>query len=126
MPILKRYPLRLRFGLFVVLPVCVAALVVYRQLETSTALHNGTLVLPSLQAPVYITFDAHGTPTVSAKSDHDAYFAQGYLHASERMWEMELQRRLVQGRLSEVFGSAAAANDHWMRILGLHQAASEA
>jgi len=126
MKMLERYPLLSRFGLFVALPICVVVLIVFRQLEISISPRNGEIVVPHLRAPVEITFDAQGTPSIRAFTDHDAYFAQGFLHASERMWEMELQRRLVDGRLSEILGARAVASDHWMRILGLYRSANDA
>ncbi|HYB01634.1 MAG TPA: penicillin acylase family protein, partial [Ktedonobacteraceae bacterium] len=54
------------------------------------------------------------------------YFAQGYIHANERMWQMELNRRISSGRLSEIFGAIALETDRFARHLGMHRAANDA
>lgn len=95
----------------------------FNQLKQSLTPRQGQLQLRQLAESVTIHFDKQGTPTVNAQNDADAFFAQGYLHASERMWQMELQRRLVQGRLSELFGTRSVPSDVWMRTLGLAKAA---
>lgn len=72
----------------------------------------------NVSAPVEITFDAKGIPQIWAKTDGDAYFAIGWLHASERLFQMELVRRLARGELSEVFGEAAFETDKHQRTIG--------
>src|SRR5205807_2155895 len=52
------------------------------------------------------------------------YFAQGYVHAQERLWQMELNRRIGSGRLAEIFGEIALETDRFSRRLGLHRAAA--
>lgn len=122
---LKRYPFISRLLLFVVLPAILVAIALYATLAGSLPQHDGELHLSSLRAPATVEFDDYGVPLVKAATDRDAFFIQGYLHASERMWQMELQRRLVQGRLSEVFGGEMVPNDRWMRTLGLRRAAED-
>lgn len=85
---------------------------------------EGTIQVPGLQGPVEILRDRWGTPHIYAQSEEDLFFAQGYVHAQDRMWQMELQRRLGAGRLAEVLGEAALPIDRTFRILGLHRAAS--
>ena len=121
----KKYPLISRLSLFIVLPMCIGLLVAYWFLHASVANYEGKLFLSGLNQMVDISYDENGLAHVTAQDDRDAYFAQGYLHASERMWQMELQRRLVDGRLSEVFGQAAVGTDIWMRTLGLSEAAKQ-
>jgi penicillin amidase len=75
--------------------------------------------LPGLLAPVEIRIDARGIPHVTAASDADAWFAQGYLHARDRFFQMELSRRAAAGRLSELFGEALLVEDRKMRVLRL-------
>lgn len=123
---LKRYPFTSRLLLLVVLPAALAAIALYMVLASSQARRSGEVGLQSLRAGATVDFDAHGVPRVAASSDRDAFFVQGYLHASERMWQMELQRRLAQGRLSELFGAGMVPNDRWMRTLGLRRAAEDA
>jgi penicillin amidase len=120
------YPLLSRFVLFILLPAIIATALGLAYVDRSLPKRSGALFLAGLGEPVHVTFDAHGTPTVLSSNDDDAFFAQGYLHASERLWQMELQRRLVQGRLSEIFGEGSVSGDRWMRILGLQHAALEA
>ncbi|WP_440055074.1 penicillin acylase family protein [Pseudoalteromonas sp. T1lg65] len=82
--------------------------------------------LRNLEQKVEITTDEYGIPAISANSEHDLYFAMGYLHAQERLWQLELQRRLSKGTLSEVFGKSSVAYDAWIRTLNLHGAAESA
>lgn len=123
---LKKYPILSRFSVFLVLPILIFVIAAYWSIEQSLPNYSGQMVLDGIVKPVTVEFDNYGTPTVNAQTDRDAYFAQGYLHASERFWQMELQRRIVQGRNSEVLGRAAYATDLWMRTLGLKISAEKA
>ena len=76
-----------------------------------------------LSAPVTVRHDAHGVPLVEASSWTDAAAAMGWLHARDRLWQMETMRRLGAGRLAEVVGSPALPVDRFMRTLGLERAA---
>jgi penicillin amidase len=80
---------------------------------------DGQVRLPGLGAPVEIAFDARGIPTVTAQSETDAWTALGWLHARDRMFQMDSMRRGASGRLSEVAGSSALRLDRYMRVLGL-------
>ncbi|HYH07051.1 MAG TPA: penicillin acylase family protein [Thermoanaerobaculia bacterium] len=80
----------------------------------------------SVTAPVEITFDAKGIPQVWAKTDGDAFFAIGWLHGNERLFQMELVRRLSRGELSEVFGEAAYETDAFQRRIGFARQAKAA
>ena len=84
---------------------------------------DGELRLKGLSAPVDIVRDRWGIPHISARNPLDAYFAQGFCHAQDRLWHMELTRRLTAGRLAEVFGKLALDVDRFHRRLGLHRAA---
>jgi penicillin G amidase len=86
-------------------------------LKRSVGPYDGTLKT-GVSAPVEITFDAKGIPQVWAKTDADAFFAIGWLHGSERLFQMELVRRLARGELSEVFGEAAYETDAFQRKIG--------
>lgn len=86
-------------------------------LHRSLAQYDAT-IKTGVSAPVEITFDARGVPQVWAKNDADAFFAIGWLHASERLFQMELVRRLSRGELSEVFGDAAYETDVFQRRIG--------
>ena len=78
-----------------------------------------TLAIQGLSAPVTITLDQHGVPFIRAANFTDAATALGYLHARSRMFQMELLRRVVGGKLAEWFGPAALPSDELMRTLGL-------
>lgn len=86
---------------------------------------EGNLTLAGLAAPVRIVRDADGVPHIYAQSRDDALFGLGYVHGQDRLWQMEFQRRTVQGRLSEVAGSPAVVPDTYLRSLGLYRAATE-
>lgn len=84
---------------------------------------SGKEVISSLNDSVAITFDESDIPHIKAKSPSDALFALGYLHATERSWQMEVNRRLASGRLSEILGSKTVGIDRFMRTLGVKHAA---
>lgn len=89
-------------------------------------MENGEVRLAALGNRVYIEFDKLGVPYIRAKTDHDVFFAMGYLHARDRMWQMEVQRRTAKGKLSEIVGASALEADIYMRTLGLVAAALDA
>jgi len=93
-------------------------------LGRSVADYDGEFAVPGLSAPVEITFDSMAVPQVWAETDADLYAAFGWLHASERLFQMELVRRLVRGELSEVFGEAAYPTDVAQRRLGFARRAA--
>lgn len=84
---------------------------------------QGTLRLPELSAPVEVLRDQWGVPHIYAANTTDLFMAQGFIHAQERLWQMEFQRRLGHGRLSELLGKLAIDTDRHMRILGLARVA---
>lgn len=86
---------------------------------------GGTIHVPGLQAPVTVIRDKWGVPHIYASSLHDLLFAQGYLHAQDRFWQMEFWRRIGSGRLSEVLGKSTLARDRFIRTLGWHRAAAQ-
>jgi penicillin amidase len=84
---------------------------------------SGTLHVPGLTAPVTVYRDAAGIAQIVADSPDDLFLAQGFVHASERMWQMEVFRRIGSGRLSELFGKSQLDTDRFIRTLGWRQAA---
>ena len=80
---------------------------------------EGRVALPGLGAPVEVALDAHGIPTIAAGSEADAWTALGWLHARDRMFQMDSMRRGASGRLSEIAGASALRLDRYMRVLGL-------
>jgi len=84
---------------------------------------DGEVRLKGLSGGVEIVRDRWGIPHISAHEVHDALFGQGYCHAQDRLWQMDLTRRIASGRLAEVFGPEALDVDRFQRRLGLHRAA---
>lgn len=84
---------------------------------------NGRLKLNGLHAPVEIIRDTWGVPHIYAQNDEDVFFGQGFAHAQDRLWHMELNRRLPAGRMSELVGEIAFGTDKLLRIVGLQRAA---
>ena len=123
---LTKFPFITRLIIFVILPLGVALYCCIHYLTLSYPSYSGQMSLNGLKDKVEVTFDNFGVPKVVAKNDEDAYFVQGYLHASERLWQMELQKRMVQGRLSELYGIESVPVDIWMRTLGLRKASKNA
>ena len=74
---------------------------------------------------VDILRDGRGIPRILARSDGDAYFALGFVHAQDRLWQMEVMRRLGAGRLAEILGPRGLASDRFMRTLGVYRLAQE-
>jgi len=87
---------------------------------------SGTVAVAGLGAPVEVIRDRWGIPHIYAASAADLFFAQGYVHAQDRLWQMDLLRRWAAGRLSEIFGPVTLDADRLMRVLGLRRAAEEA
>jgi penicillin amidase len=92
-------------------------------LVSSLPVIDGRVRLAGLSAPVTVERDAWGVPTIRAANERDAAFALGYVHAQDRLFQMEQMRRVGAGRLAELFGEAALPVDRTMRTLGLYRAA---
>jgi penicillin amidase len=84
---------------------------------------SGSLSAEGVGAPVRITRDPLGVPHVNAANVADAFFALGFVHAQDRLWQMELTRRAARGTLSELFGAEMLGADRLARTLGLARAA---
>ena len=79
---------------------------------------EGTIALEGLGADVDVQRDELGIPTITAADSDDLFFAQGYVHAQDRFWEMDFRRHVTSGRLSELFGESQLATDSFLRTLG--------
>ncbi len=86
---------------------------------------TGTVTVKGLQKPVEIYRDANGVAHIYAQTTEDLFFAQGYVHAQERFWQMEFQRRVGSGRLSEIIGKATLDTDIYLRTMGFRHLAEE-
>lgn len=86
---------------------------------------EGTVRLEGLDGPVEVYRDNLGIPHLYASSEHDLLMAQGFVHAQDRFWQMEFQRRIGSGRLSELLGEATLETDRFIRTVGWHRTAAE-
>jgi penicillin amidase len=84
-----------------------------------SSLSSSTISVPGLQNPVTVTIDSSGVAHINASSVHDAFFAQGYYSASQRLFQMELEALAASGNLSNYVGSQALSSDTTMRLVGL-------
>ena len=87
--------------------------------------YEGELSLENLSENVTVHFDENGVPHINAETQKDAYTALGYVHAQDRLWQMELIRRIAPGRLSEIFGDKLVETDVFFAGLGLVEDANE-
>lgn len=91
---------------------------VHKQAKNNLPNLNETIHAPGLKSKVEIVRDQWSVPHIYAENKEDLFFAQGYVHAQERLWQMEMTRRVVSGRLSEVVGKDALNVDRIARIMG--------
>lgn len=119
--VLKRILIGL--GVFIVLVVIAIAIFLPPTRRKSYPQIDGEITLPGLDAPVDIYRDAMGIPHVYATTEHDLFFAQGFLQAQDRFWQMDFQRHLSTGRLSELLGSVMLDTDMFLQTLGWERVA---
>ncbi len=86
---------------------------------------DGTLQLQGLQDTVQVYRDAFGIPQIYATNADDLFFAQGYVHAQDRFWQMEFWRHVSAGRLSEIAGEALIESDTFIRTMGWNRLAAK-
>ncbi len=103
--------------------VLVAGAAVLITIHASFPRTRGTLTVKGLNEPVEVLRDRAGVPHIRARTMHDLYFAQGFVTAQERFWQMEFWRRIGSGRLSELFGKATLGTDIYLRTVGFRRIA---
>jgi len=120
-----RRVLRFAGKLAVLLVALVAALLAgaYLVLRQSLPRTEGEIRLAGLVAPVEVLRDRYGIPHIFAASAEDASFAQGFVHAQDRLWQMEMNRRIAAGRVAEIVGAGALETDRFLRTLGVRRSA---
>lgn len=91
------------------------------QSQKSLPNYNQSFKVEGLNKKVRILRDKWAVPHIEAESEADLFFAQGFVHAQDRLWQMEMNRRISQGRLSELFGKIALDSDRTLRTLGFHR-----
>src|SRR5436190_17323372 len=115
---LLKWTARIAAGVVVLLLLAAAA--GYALLRNTVPSASGSLAIAGLSAPVEVVRDREGVPHIFAKSMDDMLSALGFLHAQDRLWQMELTRRTGQGRLSELFGERTFTTDVFLRTLDLY------
>lgn len=110
----------------IVVLVVLAGLAGYAYLGRSLPQIDGEVAIGAVSAPVEIVRDADAIPHIFASTKLDALAGLGFAHAQDRLWQMEFQRRIGHGRLSEIFGASAIAQDRFLRTVGFGRAARSA
>lgn len=126
----RKIPFLIRLGIYLLilalLITAAAAGYAYRRIKQCLPQLDGTIQTPGLTSKVEVRRDARGVPHLRAQSLEDLLFAQGYVTAQDRLWQMDLSRRLAFGELAEVFGESLVPRDVENRTLGFRQVAERA
>ena len=119
--------LRIFLWLLAIVVLAAAGTIAYAYFVVRSALPqlDGNLSARGLSAPVKVTRDGHGVPAIEAATLEDLFFAQGYVTAQDRLWQMDVMRRFAAGELSEILGEDTLKIDCEQRILGLRAAAKK-
>ncbi|WP_167604784.1 penicillin acylase family protein [Maribellus sediminis] len=114
---------RILLGLLALILLVLITAIVYLQFLKTTAVpdYNKDFVLYGLKSEVEIMRDSHGVPHVYAENEDDLYRAVGFAMAQDRLWQMDLLRRVTQGRLSEILGKDQVETDLMMRALRIQE-----
>ena len=118
-----RWTLRIALTLAVVLAV--AGVVMFFWFRTSLPRLDGSVTVAGIEKAVSIVRDGRGIPYIYAETESDAWFALGYVHAQDRLFQMEMQRRAGQGRLAEIIGPPGLRADRLFRTLALYRRAQD-
>jgi penicillin G amidase len=105
--------------LLTLLFIIVIALFVY--LQTTKPKYEGEENLANISNPTTVYFDEYGVPHIYADNQKDAMATLGYVHAQDRLWQMELMRRIAPGRLSEIFGTPVLKTDKFFAGIGIDE-----
>ncbi|MGQ9472309.1 MAG: penicillin acylase family protein [Candidatus Aminicenantales bacterium] len=124
---MKRMGKLLGLGILgLVLIILILFFVYLRQLKTSgLPVYQGKVSIPGLTAAVQVIRDNYGIPSILATNEIDLYLATGYVMAQDRLWQMDLLRRVTTGRLAEIFGDSFAETDLLLRALGFAEKARQ-
>jgi penicillin G amidase len=86
---------------------------------------SGTAIVVGAEKPVEIIRDSNGIPHIYAQSDHDGWYGLGFAHAQDRLWQMDFNRRIGAGRLSEILGEKGLKTDKFLRTLSVYHYAKQ-
>jgi len=110
----------IKISIFLICILVIAVLVFVNSLKPT---YKGDLKLNTLKERVTVFYDDFGVPHINAQNEHDAFTAFGYVHAQDRLWQMEIMRRIAAGRLSELFGEDLIEVDKFMSGLNIEEEA---
>jgi penicillin amidase len=119
MRILKK--ILLIIGVLIVL-ILIGGFIYFNSLKPD---YSGEIALSGIENETSVYFDDYGIPHIYAQNQYDASTALGYVHAQDRLWQMELMRRIAPGRLSEIFGKDMLKNDRFFVSLGIEEASKK-
>ncbi len=112
-----------KIGYFLLIFILVLGIISFIFIRQNKPVYKGSVEIQGLEEEVSIYFDTYGVPHIFADNEKDAYMALGYVHAQDRLWQMELIRRIAAGRLSELFGEELIKTDKLFRGMGLENSA---
>ncbi len=117
--------LRILVGILGVTGILLIAFIIFARYELTASFPpvSGSIEMPGLLGEVSVRRDAYGVPHIIAMNEHDALYAMGVVHAQDRLWQMDMQRRAAMGTLSGVIGAATIPFDKMFRIIGLRRTA---
>jgi len=115
--------LLIRALLVLLVLLLIGAAGVYHVVQRSLPTIDGETTAAGISGPIEIVRDADAIPHILAANKKDALFGLGYAHAQDRLWQMEFERRIGHGRLSEIFGAATIPQDRFLRTVGFGRAA---
>ncbi|HEX3129182.1 MAG TPA: penicillin acylase family protein [Thermoanaerobaculia bacterium] len=121
---------RLRKAIKILLLALAALLIVvlvwgYWKVRRSYPQAEGSIAIAGLSAPVEVVRDRWGVPHLFAQNERDLFMAQGYVHAQDRLWQMQFNRTVASGKISSLIGEAPLPADRYLRTLGLRRAAEK-
>lgn len=114
-----RHPFLFRLFIWILLPILIGCALVAYMLMSSLPQRHGVVHITGVKEDVSIHRGSEGIPYIKAQTDKDVYFALGFCHAQDRLWQLEMNKRKASGRLSEIFGISTLESDKFFRILSL-------
>lgn len=112
--------------LAILILIILIAVIAFAFLQYTKPKYEGSLTLSEISKPTTVYVDDYGIPHIYAENQKDAMTALGYVHAQDRLWQMELMRRIAPGKLSEIFGNVALKNDKFFAGIGIDENSQKA